>query len=180
MSFFSISENFKLPDGRISLPSSPVVGKETLQHRCNPRNTARVQTRLNSHLSELVQTKRLDDLTQAHLARRLRVENGAENVFSQEIRKQSRTDLTNQQNWSGDVEEGRGCGNKAPQSSWESSLSPLCLLLGTRLHNNDRPWLWLKDEFPFSTLRYTQFQQHRFMGVKGFIITAEVMGIRIV
>lgn len=62
--------------------------------------------------------------------------------------------------------------------SGDQPLSPLCLLLGTRLHNNDREWFWLKDEFPFSTLRYTQFQQHRFMGVKGFIITAEVVGIR--
>ena len=125
------------------------------------------------------QTKRLDYLTQAQLARRLRVENRAENVFSQGKRKQPRTDLTDQQNWSGDMEEETGRRNKAPQSSRESSLSPLCLLLGTRLHNNDRPRLWLKDELPFSTHRYTQFQ-HRFMGVKGFITTAEVMGIRIV
>lgn len=148
---------------------------QPLKHSTCPPNVAELTPVRASD-----QTKHLDDLTQAHLARRLRVENGAENVFSQEKRKQSRTDLTDQQNWSGDIEEGRGRRHKAPQSSQESSLSPLCLLLGTRLHNNDRPWLWLKDEFPFSTLRYTQFQQHRFMGVKGFIITAEVMGIRIV
>ena len=113
------------------------------------------------------QTKRLDYLTQAHLARRLRVENRAENVFSQGKRKQPRTDLTDQQNWSGDVEEERGCRNKAPQSSQESRLSPLCLLLGTRLHNDDRPRLWLKDELPFSHSDTPDFNNIVSWGSKG-------------
>ena len=94
-----------------------MVGKWTPPHKCNPRNTARVQMWLNSHLSELVTRQNvsatlLRPTCQGDAGWKIELK-----VSSQGKRKQPRTDLTLQQNWSGGVEEGRGRGEMKPHKA---------------------------------------------------------------
>lgn len=66
--------------------------------------------------------------------------------------KQPITDLTGQQKWSGEVEEGRGAekqdSRKLSGDAASLSSGPFVLPWTTDF-TTDRPQFWLKNEFPF-------------------------------
>lgn len=123
----SVSEMFKLPNGR---------KRDSPHHKCNPRDTARVQTWLNSHAS--LKTSRLLLLRPTG---RMTVDG---NLSWKCLFPEENEAANNRPNWSTEVEWGSGGGEggggetrlqEAVRRRSLSLLWPLCPPLGYRLHN---------------------------------------------